>query len=71
MLRKTVEYPETDAPDIIAVPLSEIVNVAGVDAVLVTSISLTTVVVDDGDVYRVVLDVEAAPRNNTVAVVAI
>ena len=42
------------------------------DAVLATTISVTTVVVDVvGTVYRVVLDVDAAPRKSVLVVVAI
>jgi hypothetical protein len=47
------------------------VNVAEDDAVLATAILVTTVVVAEGVVYRVVLDVAAAPRKSTLEVVAI
>jgi hypothetical protein len=50
---------------------NNIVNVADDAAVLAIAILVTTVVVAEGVVYRVVLDVEAAPRNSTLEVVAI
>jgi multisubunit Na+/H+ antiporter MnhC subunit len=50
---------------------SKIVNVAAVAAPLVTAMLVTTVVVAEGVVYRVVLDVAAAPRKSTLEVVAI
>jgi hypothetical protein len=50
---------------------SKIVNVAAVAALLATAILVTTVVVAEGVVYRVVLDVAAAPRKSTLEVVAI
>jgi len=46
----------------IATPSKVRVNVAADAAVFVITISVTTVVVDAGTVYRVVLDVAAAPR---------
>jgi hypothetical protein len=52
-------------------PSSVNVNVAADAAVLTTSISVTTVVVDAGTVYRVVLDVAAAPLKRALVVVAI
>jgi hypothetical protein len=50
---------------------NKIVNVAAVDAPLATAILVTTVVVAEGVVYRVVLDVAAAPLKSTFEVVAI
>jgi hypothetical protein len=50
---------------------SKIVNVAAVAAPLATAMLVTTVVVAEGVVYRVVLDVAAAPRKSTFEVVAI
>jgi hypothetical protein len=50
---------------------SVIVNVAAVAAELVTTILVTTAVVDDGTVYRVVLDVAAAVRASAFVSVAI
>jgi len=47
------------------------VNVAEDDAVLATAILVTTAVVAEGVVYRVVLDVDAAPLKSTFEVVAI
>ena len=61
----------TDTADAIATPLSASVNVPAVPAVLVTTMLLTTVVVAEGTVYRVVLDVAAAVRASTLVVVAI
>ena len=52
-------------------PLNAIVNVAAVAAELVTTIFVTTVVVEDGTVYSVVLDVAAAPLKRALVVVAI
>ena len=46
-------------------------NVPAVPVVLVTTMLVTTVVVDAGTVYRVVLDVAAAPRTSALVVVAI
>jgi hypothetical protein len=48
-----------------------IVKVAAVDAELVTTMLVTTVVVDAGTVYRVVLDVAAAVLASALVVVAI
>jgi IMP cyclohydrolase len=66
---------ESRAPTVTVVPIDTSsrsnVNVAAVDAVLVTTMLLTTVVVDDGTVYRVVLDVAAAPRKRALVAVAI
>jgi hypothetical protein len=53
----------------IATPLRLRVNVPAALAVLATSILVTTVVVEDGTVYRVVLDVAAAARASTFDVV--
>jgi hypothetical protein len=50
---------------------SVIVNVAAVAAELVTTMLVTTVVVDAGTVYRVVLDVAAAPLKSALVNVAI
>jgi len=46
-------------------------NVAAVAAVLATKTLVTTAVVDAGTVYRVVLDVDAAPLKSALDVVAI
>jgi hypothetical protein len=46
-------------------------NVPDVPAVLVTTMLVTTVVVDAGTVYRVVLDVAAAPLARAFEIVAI
>ncbi len=66
---------ESRAPTVTVVPIDTSsrsnVNVAAVDAVLVTTMLLTTVVVDDGTVYSVVLDVAAAPRNSAFVSVGI
>jgi hypothetical protein len=50
---------------------NKIVNVAADAAVLATEIFVTTVVVDEGVVYRVALEVDAAPLKSTFEVVAI
>jgi hypothetical protein len=47
------------------------VNVAAVPAELVTTILVTIVVVDAGTVYKVALDVAAAPRKSAFEIVAI
>lgn len=52
-------------------PLNDIEKVAAVDTVLVTITELTRVVVADGVVYKVVLDVAADPRYKTLNVFAI
>jgi hypothetical protein len=52
-------------------PFRPSVNVAAEPAVLVTTMLVTTVVVDAGTVYRVVLDVAAAVRASALVVVAI
>jgi hypothetical protein len=52
-------------------PFRPSVNVAAVPAVLVTTMLVTTVVVAEGTVYRVVLDVAAAVRASALVVVAI
>jgi hypothetical protein len=66
---------ESYAPTVTVVAIdtssSSKVNVADVAAVLVTTILVTTVVVDAGTVYKVALDVAAAPRNRALDVVAI
>jgi hypothetical protein len=54
-----------------ATALSASVNVAAVPAVFVTAIFETTVVVDEGTVYSVVLDVAAAVLASTFVNVAI
>jgi hypothetical protein len=59
----------TDVP--IDTPSNVRVNVWDEDEVLTTSISVTTVVVDAGTVYRVVLDVAAAALTRALVVVAI
>jgi hypothetical protein len=50
---------------------NNIVNDAAASAVFVTAMLVTTVVVDAGTVYRVVLDVAAAPRKSAFDTVAI
>jgi hypothetical protein len=55
----------------IETPSKVSVNVAAVAAVFVTKMLVITVVVDEGTVYRVVLDVAAAPRNSALVNVAI
>lgn len=57
--------------DAIADPARFIVNVCEDPDVFVTIIFVTTVVVLDGTVYRVVLPVLAAPLNNFLGVLAI
>ena len=52
-------------------PFRPSVNVAAELAVLVTTMLVTTVVVDAGTVYSVALDVAAAVRASTLVVVAI
>jgi len=52
-------------------PSKVIVNVAAVAAELVTTMLLITVVVDDGTVYSVALDVAAAVRASALVSVAI
>ena len=51
-------------------PLRLIVNVPADADVLATTMSVTTVVVADGTVYRVVLDVAAAVRARVFEIVA-
>jgi hypothetical protein len=54
-----------------ATPSRERLNVPAVPAVLVTTIFVITAVVEEGTVYRVVLDVAAAVRARALVVVAI
>ena len=55
-----LEFAAIVDPDCIATPSSVIVNVADDDAVFVTTMFETTVVVDDGTVYSVADEVAAA-----------
>lgn len=64
-------FAETGTAVAIDTPSSAKVKVAPEAAVLTTSISVTTVVVDAGTVYSVVLDVDAAPLKRTLVTVAI
>ncbi len=66
-----VSSPPTVTVVAIDTSSKSIVNVAVEEEVLVTSILVTTVVVAEGTVYRVVLDVAAAPRNRAFDTVAI
>jgi hypothetical protein len=72
LISKTVE---SFAPTVTVVarfvPPNPSVNVPALDAVLVIIILVTIVVVADGTVYSVVLDVAAAPRKSVFEVVAI
>jgi len=66
---------ESYAPTVTVVAIdtssSSKLNVPAEPAVLVTTMLVTTVVVDAGTVYRVVLDVAAAPLKSALDVVAI
>lgn len=70
-LKDTESFAGTAAPDAIATPSKVRVNVAADAAVFAITISVMTVVVDAGTVYRVVLDVAAAVRARAFDVVAI
>jgi hypothetical protein len=65
----------SNPPTVTVVPIdtssNNKVNVASLVTVLVTAMLVTTVVVDAGTVYRVVLDVAAAPRKSVFDTVAI
>ncbi len=60
-----------EAPPPAPLQISTMTKVAFAPAVLAITISVTTVVVAEGTVYRVVLDVDAAPLKRIFEVVAI
>jgi hypothetical protein len=66
-----IELAATDTSFANATSSNNKSNVAPLDAVLVITILVTIAVVDDGTVYSVVLDVDAAPRNRALLTVAI
>lgn len=69
--KNAVELAARVVPEASAVPLRLNVNVALDAAVFVTAMFVTIVVVEDGVVYSVVLDVDAAPLKRIFDVVAI
>jgi hypothetical protein len=69
--KKTEALPSTAAEERSSTPSSKILNVAAVDDALSTTILVTIVVVLDGTVYSVVLDVAAAVLARALDVVAI
>jgi len=72
LMSSTVEsFPPTVTVVAKLVPPSPRVNVPAVLVVLVMIILVTTVVVADGTVYSVVLDVDAAPLKRAFVAVAI
>jgi hypothetical protein len=66
-----VELPAIAVSLCSSISSNRIVNVPAVDVLLHTAILVTTVVVLDGTVYRVVLDVAAAVLARALVVVAI
>ena len=66
-----VEFAAIAESFCISISSNNIVNVAAVPAVLHIAILDITVVVDAGTVYRVALDVDAAPRKSALVIVAI
>jgi hypothetical protein len=72
MSSDVIEYPLIATVGARITPFIEIVNVAGLDEVLVTTIFVITVDVEAGAVYSTVLVfVVAAPLKRTFAVLAI
>ncbi len=66
-----VSFAPTGTVLAMLIPFRAIVKVAEEALVLVTKISLTTVVVADGTVYRVTDDVDPAPLKSAFVVVGI
>jgi hypothetical protein len=66
-----VEFAATVESFCSSISSSNRVNVAADAALLHTAMFVITVVVEDGTVYRVVLDVAAAPLKRALVVVAI